>query len=402
MADLTAFADPIAAAVFAHYEDRDAQELPRPYLGASIIGQECERALWYAFRWASGKARFEGRMLRLFQTGHLAEARFVADLRAIGCTVYDADDTGRQFGFAGCAGHMRGHMDGCGKGIPQGGEKWHVLEFKTHSAKSFAELKRHGVEKAKPAHYAQMQWYMGKSGMDRALYLAVNKDNDDLHSERVPFDPAAFTALEAKAERIIFAEAPPPRISEDPHFFRCKFCDHRPLCHGETPPCATCRTCVHATPEKEGDGRWSCAKHHCADLPMLQQQLACTAYLPLPHLFPRATPTDGGDGWMLMEPKEDAADPFVIVDSDASPPVVLVVEYDTRLAAELCPPLIPLEQVRAHHWRITRPSGEAFSACTPAPEPVATLRAVYANAASIVPDTPFPPLHHKQEKPHVA
>jgi hypothetical protein len=46
---------------------------------ASHIGTECERAIWYAFRWAT-RARHTGRLLRLFDTGNLAEARFVADL----------------------------------------------------------------------------------------------------------------------------------------------------------------------------------------------------------------------------------------------------------------------------------------------------------------------------------
>ena len=45
---------------------------PRPmtafaHLGASIIGKDCERALWYDFRWVTRWA-FTGRMLRLFDT----------------------------------------------------------------------------------------------------------------------------------------------------------------------------------------------------------------------------------------------------------------------------------------------------------------------------------------------
>ena len=61
---------------------------------------------------------FEGQGGTL-KIGHLAEPRFVADLRAIGATVHDVDPaTGKQFGFTHFGGHMRGHMDGCAVGIP--------------------------------------------------------------------------------------------------------------------------------------------------------------------------------------------------------------------------------------------------------------------------------------------
>lgn len=89
--------------------------------------------------------------------GDLAEARFVADLRAIGCTVYEVDENGKQFAIEALGGHFGGHMDGAALGIPEAPKTWHVTEFKTHSAKSFAKLQKDGVQKAKPQHYAQMQ-----------------------------------------------------------------------------------------------------------------------------------------------------------------------------------------------------------------------------------------------------
>lgn len=50
---------------------------------------------------------------------------------------------------------------------------WHVVEFKIHSAKSFAELVAKGVVLAKSQHAAQMQIYIHLAGIIRALYLAV-------------------------------------------------------------------------------------------------------------------------------------------------------------------------------------------------------------------------------------
>ena len=68
MADLSDAIDPIVAAIYEQYEKRGKSELSRTYLGASIIGKECKRALWYDFRWATRES-FDGRMYRLFQTG---------------------------------------------------------------------------------------------------------------------------------------------------------------------------------------------------------------------------------------------------------------------------------------------------------------------------------------------
>lgn len=301
MADLTTAIDPIVSAIYEQYEKRGSSEQSRTYLGASIVGKECNRALWYDFRWASRES-FDGRMYRLFQSGFIEEPRLVADLRSIGAEVYDVNPAdGKQFGFQDHGGHMRGHMDGCARGIPTGGGKWHVLEFKTHSAKSYADLTKHGVKKSKPQHYDQMTWYMGKTNMDRALYLAKNKDNDELYSERIEFDRVRFEQIQAKADYIIFSGEPPPKLSQDPSYYLCKYCSHHSVCHGGKVPALSCRTCVHATPEREGDGRWSCAKHpdgKSSVIPVEIQRAGCPQHLPLPFLLTYAEPMDAGEGWI--------------------------------------------------------------------------------------------------------
>lgn len=314
MADIASFTDPLVAAIYAEYERRNEAEKARTYLGASIIGKECERALWYSFRWAA-REKFDGRMLRLFQTGHLSEPRFVSDLRSVGVEIYDVDPaSGKQFGFHDLGGHMRGHMDGAATAVPRGGRKWHVVEFKTHSSKSFDKLKKDGVKKAKPEHHAQMTWYMGKSGMDRALYLAVNKDTDELYSERIEFDPTEFAKIMAKAERIIFAQQPPSKISDDPKFYLCGWCPHNDVCHGHRVPAPSCRTCVHSTPEHHGDARWSCAKDtdpNISSIPVEVQRTGCGEHLPLPFLLTYAAPIDAGDGWIMFQ-RQDNAKQFVV------------------------------------------------------------------------------------------
>lgn len=304
MGDLTTFNEgPITTAIYDLWRHRGISEKPRAYLGGSAIGEECERKLWYGFRWASVPT-FDGRMYRLFQTGHLAEPRFIKDLRDIGVEVWERDPkTGRQFAFSDVYGHFRGNTDGMARKVPGGGARDHLLEFKTHSNKSFNDLVKKGVVESQPKHWIQMNTYMGWAKYDRALYGAQNKDNDDLHFERVHFDALEFAKTQAKAERIVFATLPPERLSNDPAFYKCKMCDHNQVCHGSRVPQKSCRTCVHITPTKEGDGAWHCARYDIN--PTHDQQLTgCMAHLPLPPLLQYADAEDAGEDWILFRHKK--------------------------------------------------------------------------------------------------
>jgi hypothetical protein len=295
MAELPLTSCPTRDAIFAAYE-ADTSDGFRSHLGASLIGKECERALWYDFRWTT-RAKFPGRVLRLFETGHLAEARLVQNLRRTGATVLEVDpETGRQFRVQAHGGHFGGSLDGIAHNLLEAPKTWHVLEFKTHSAKSFADLAAKHVRQSKPQHFAQMQIYMSLTGLTRALYVAVNKDNDDLYIERVELDTAVSARLLEKAQRVIFAATPLPRISEDPSWYQCRLCDHADVCHGKQAAEINCRTCLHATPI---DGGWHCARHN-KSLTEVDQRTACAHHLYLPPLVP-GRQVDAGEGWVEYE-----------------------------------------------------------------------------------------------------
>lgn len=297
--------------IYDHYEKRNKEQKPRPHLGASLIGHDCERHLWYSFRW-SVKVPFIGRMLRLFDTGNREEFRLVIDLRNAGVTVYDKDPaSGKQFQFHDHGGHFSGSMDAAMKDLVEAPKTWHVGEFKTHNAKSFAKLVKVGVKKAKPQHWRQMNTYMGWSimesgpnGMRRAAYFAVNKDTDDIYMERVEFDQATFDLDREKAKRVIEAVRPPQRINSDPSWFECKFCDHHAVCHVGNVPVTSCRSCVHATPHINGEGgQWSCDLHG-KSLTFEEQIAACDAHLYIPDLVGFAEPVESGDDWVLYKHRQ--------------------------------------------------------------------------------------------------
>jgi hypothetical protein len=283
MAALPETLAPTRDAIFAAYE-ADREDGRRPHLGASQIGKSCERALWYDFRWTT-PSRFPGRILRLFETGQLEEARLVKDLRRIGATVLEADpETGRQWRVEAHGGHFGGSLDAVALGLLEAPKTWHVVEFKTHGLKSFRDLVAKGVADAKPQHWAQMQIYMHLTGLTRAMYVAVCKDTDDLHIERVRADGDAAERLLAKAGRVIHAPRPPARISEDPAWFECRFCDHHDLCHGEAAAASNCRSCLHSTPV---EGGWHCVRNDWMLSPA-DERFPCEPGLTSAHGWSRA------------------------------------------------------------------------------------------------------------------
>lgn len=306
------------SAIYFYHEKKNESRIASS-IHISKMGGPCDRKLWYLFRHCNQES-FRGRMLRLFETGNLEESRFTEELRGIGCEVHIEDqNTGKQFLVTALGGHVRGYLDAGVLGVPEAPKTWHVAEFKTHNLKSFNALKKHGVQKHKPDHFAQMQMYMHLTKMTRALYLAVNKNTDELYSERVKYDKQYAEGLIKRADEVIRSNAPPERISDGPEFYQCKWCSNKDLCFGSVDSDApalplkviSCRQCCHSTPvieeTNEGYGRWECSKHWRA-LSLDDQLKACDDHLLLPPLLPFTEPGDYGvddDGKEFIRFDED-------------------------------------------------------------------------------------------------
>ncbi len=274
MAKLPEPPDPIAGAIDAAFAKESQSK--RFHLGLSYAGHHCERYIWLSFRWAV-QEKFEGRILRLFQRGHDEEARFKAALSKIGITL--ADDQK----FIGFGSHVSGSIDGIATGLPQSTQP-HLAEFKTHSLKSFNDLKAKGVQESKPSHYAQMQTYMLGLSIDRALYGAVCKDDDRLHFERVKLDKPFALALVERAKRIATSERMPDPISTRSDWYQCKMCPAYSFCHEtKLTNSVNCRTCAHSTPTVLGT--WQCERHKC-EIPKEHQPDGCHDHVLHPDLVP--------------------------------------------------------------------------------------------------------------------
>jgi hypothetical protein len=218
----------------------------------------------------------------MFRRGKNEESTVISDLRAIGIDVR----TGKQQERVDFGSHVSGSLDGIIEGgVPEAPKKRHVLEIKTHSKKSFDDLEKNGVEKSKPIHFAQMQLYMHGTKIDRALYVAVCKDDDRIYTERVRYDKAIAEKLLARGKRIALDDRMPPPISTDPSWYQCSFCPARTFCHETNiTEHVNCRTCAHSTPK--ADSTWRCEYHDADGIPVDFQRHGCVGHVLHPDLVP--------------------------------------------------------------------------------------------------------------------
>lgn len=258
------------------------QDKPRPHLGCSLLGHPCDRYLWLSLRLAVIE-RFSGRILRLFRRGQNEEQTVINDLRSVGISV---THTGGQQSRVDFGSHVSGSLDGIiGSGVPEAPFKSHVLEIKTHSQKSFDELSKLGVEKAKPQHWVQMQAYMYGKKIDRALYVAVCKNNDAMYTERVRLDKDVAEKYINRGRRIALSERIPEPLSLDPSWYQCKLCSAHEFCHKtKLTKEVNCRTCAHSTPTENSE--WLCARHDNQAIPFEFQLDGCDRHVLHPDLVP--------------------------------------------------------------------------------------------------------------------
>lgn len=240
----------------------------RPYLGISSIGEKCARKLWYNFRLCK-KSNITQRQHRLFQRGHREETIIQEDFRRIGIH-HHSDQLEVVFGH----GHIRGHIDDLLDGIPDAPKTTHLGEYKTHNDKSFKDLKKKGVRLSKPVHYAQMNCYMYLLKLTRGLYVAVNKNNDQRHYERISCDVDKAKELLQKGVDIISTETPPTK-SGNSTWFECKWCNYYEICHFGEIPLKNCRTCQYG--DICDEGKWECSGLKI-ELSFEQQQIGCSRY----------------------------------------------------------------------------------------------------------------------------
>jgi hypothetical protein len=232
----------------------------RGYMGCSVVGHECNRYLWNAFRWIKEEV-FSGQMMRLFDTGHREEERFILYLRMIGFTVEEIDpNTNKQYRVYFASKHGSGSCDGLGAFPTRYGLKLDginlLFEFKTANAKSFAKVFNTGYRDAKPVHWSQTCQYGYKFQATHCVYMMKNKDTDEIEVDIEELNWEFGKRELEKAEGLIVLPTPPPTIRDSSMAFPCSYCWYKQNCYSNLKPEKNCRSCVNAVPIQ--DGQWQC------------------------------------------------------------------------------------------------------------------------------------------------
>lgn len=239
----------------------------RQHLGASLIGGDCWRKIWFSYRWFNHNPTGykDPRLVRLFNTGHLYEAKSIAMLEQAGINVMAQDEAGNQFrANFGSSAHSGGACDGIlNSAIPDIENETEILaEFKTASDKSFKQLENRGVMNWNMTYYNQVQIFMGKFDIKHCLHMTINKNDDDIYLEVLTKDEKIHKEMDEKADIIISTSEGKSlsRVCESGTDWRCGYCEFKPVCHGNKRPRLNCRTCQHAEPKWSESEVWRCNK----------------------------------------------------------------------------------------------------------------------------------------------
>jgi hypothetical protein len=214
-----------------------ASQTPRDYLGASRLGVSCERALQYEFAKApvdSGRET-EGRILRIFERGHVMEDSMITWLRHAGFDLRTRKANGEQFGFSALDGRLQGHIDGVIAAGPDGFGYPALWECKCLGAKSWRDLAKNRLAVSKPVYHAQIVLYQAYLQLHEhpAIFTALNADTMEIYTELVPFDAALAQRMSDRAIKVIAATDAGellPRAYHDPTHFDCRMCSWQDRC----------------------------------------------------------------------------------------------------------------------------------------------------------------------------
>lgn len=240
MVAIPEYGDPTLRAMERAIEAAHNAKEKRTYLGASVIGNPCVRQIWYEYN-GFPKEAFTAKTLMNFEDGHRTEELTAQRLRLIpGVELITHNDKGEQIGFAAFGGKFRGHCDGIITGLIQAPKAPHIWECKASSQKKYDEFikakKDHGEKGALKAwnenYFIQGQLYMHFLGCERHYLTVALAGGREYQSCRTDYMPEVAAAAIDRAQKIIEAQQPPPRINEKPDFFICKWCAFKDICHG--------------------------------------------------------------------------------------------------------------------------------------------------------------------------
>jgi hypothetical protein len=225
--------DPLNAAINERIEQtsliKHASDVPRDYLGASLIGETCLRKI--QFEWMTS-SKFAARVHSIFARGHCFEAESRQQLVDAGLVFAPTE----ALGFTVADSPIAGHADGIITYVPDDIDLATpaLWECKGLNAKNFRAVQRDGLAKVFPRYAGQVAIYQSFLNVHNpALMTIVNSDTCERLHFRVEFDARLAQETIDRAVNVIRATRAGELLSRlDPELkdFRCQMCSHRDRC----------------------------------------------------------------------------------------------------------------------------------------------------------------------------
>lgn len=204
--------------------ERAKSEASRNYAGASSIGTECDRALFYKYK--INKKILNPRTLKIFKLGNLIENEVIEMLRLANFEVFTHDENGNQFRFS--EGSLSGGIDGV---IKIDGDNY-LLEIKSAKNARWNAMQKGELEMTERAYYAQVQVYMHFFKIKKCIFLVYNKDTSGIFSQKIFYDNFTANHFIKRSNEIYkmndVSEA--MREYKSKEFFKCKMCEYSEEC----------------------------------------------------------------------------------------------------------------------------------------------------------------------------
>lgn len=199
----TRLADKVYAACLAD-EERRNQARPRVKISEMAAGR-CGRALWLGLAGQPLQSA-SGPLVRAAERGRLARQLVARDLRRAGFTVewQSALECGYIYGLT---------------------RRPHLLEIQAVPEALFKRLEKFGLGAAIDLEIS-LQSRLGRAKMKQALFVAENKNTQELYFEKVRFDPDIFREVKQNLEAARGLAAAPAGCFDD----SCSTCGFRARC----------------------------------------------------------------------------------------------------------------------------------------------------------------------------
>lgn len=234
--------DAINAAVDAGLVAKRQKQERRAYVGASAIGHECERSIQFEYAGTPKENDFAPATLRRFDSGHMGEELARAWFIDAGFQLVQRNQrNGERFRWTQLEDQFSGEPDGVFIGGPEVDNVSYpaMWEHKYTGVKTFRDIAKNGLKKARHGYWMQSQInmaYLGLTENPTIFTVTCGDDGQQIH-HLIDYDAEGAQMTSDKAVRIVTATKAGdllPRPFKDRTFYICKGCFFADRCWGMT------------------------------------------------------------------------------------------------------------------------------------------------------------------------